>query len=291
MIDASKTNWVIDVVDTNFEQEVLERSRTTPVVVDFWAEWCGPCRQLGPLLEKMAADRNGAFVLAKVDVDAAQQIAMYFRIESIPAVLAFKDGQAVNGFVGLVPPEQLEEFINELAPGEPSPDDPFIQAVSFEETKPEEAEKLYRELLAKDDSDAKARAGLGRVLVALGKDEEAIDTLAQLGEHGEHGAEAVRLRRLIEMKQAAASAPDEEKLKKEIAAKPEDPHLRLSLGQTLATKERYQEALDQLLTAAELDRELGRGPVRELMVKIFEIIGVRSDMADEYRDKLRGLLY
>src|SRR5881394_2308181 len=94
---------IFDVDEAQFMTRVVERSRQVPVVVDFWAEWCGPCRQLGPALERAAADRKGKLVLAKVNVDEAQQLATYFRIESIPAVLAFKDGQAVNGFVGLVP--------------------------------------------------------------------------------------------------------------------------------------------------------------------------------------------
>src|SRR5881392_1306306 len=105
----------MDVTDSTFQSAVLDRSRTVPVVVDFWAEWCGPCRQLGPLLEKAAADRKGQFVLAKVNVDEAQQLAGYFRIESIPAVLAFKGGEAVNGFVGLVSEPELKQFLDDLA--------------------------------------------------------------------------------------------------------------------------------------------------------------------------------
>src|SRR3954471_17175170 len=133
MADA-KTKWVIDAGDADFEREVLERSRTVPVVVDFWAEWCGPCRQLGPLLEKAAADRKGQFVLAKVNVDEAQQLAGYFRIESIPAVLAFKGGEAVNGFVGLVAEAQLKEFLDGLAG--PAAADPIVAAAALEEVDP-----------------------------------------------------------------------------------------------------------------------------------------------------------
>src|SRR5215213_5393069 len=144
MADAAKTEWVIDVGDADFEQEVLARSQTVPVVVDFWAEWCGPCRQLGPLLEQAAADRKGGFVLAKVNVDEAQQLAGYFRIESIPAVLAFKGGQAVNGFVGLVSEADLKSFLDELSG--PAANDPLVQAAAIEETDPKQAEQIYRGL-------------------------------------------------------------------------------------------------------------------------------------------------
>jgi putative thioredoxin len=137
MIDAATTKWVIEVGDADFESEVLERSRQVPVVVDFWAEWCGPCKQLGPLLEQMAADRKGTFVLAKVNVDEASQLAGYFRIESIPAVLAFKDGQAVNGFVGLLAEKELKQFLDDLSG--PSANDPMVQAAALEETDPAKA--------------------------------------------------------------------------------------------------------------------------------------------------------
>jgi putative thioredoxin len=289
MADAAKSKWVIEVGDADFEREVLQRSQTVPVVVDFWAEWCGPCRQLGPLLEKAVAERKGAFVLAKVNVDEAQQLAMYFRIESIPAVLAFKDGQAVNGFVGLVSEGDLKQFLDDLSG--PGANDPLVEAAALEERDPKKAEQIYRGLVEKDEKNDLARLGLARVLVATNRDDDALKVLETIPDAGEFGAEAVKLRRTVEMRKNAATAGDEGALKKKIAAEPENAQLRLELGNVLATKGQYEAALDSLLKAAELDRELGRGPVRELMVKIFEIVGVRSELADRYRDQLRAMLY
>jgi putative thioredoxin len=290
MKDASSSDWVIDVTDTDFETEVLERSNTTPVIVDFWAPWCGPCRQLGPLLEQAAKDKNGAFVLAKVNVDEAQQLAGYFRIESIPAVLAFREGQAVNGFVGLMAPEDLQQFIDDLAPAA-GEELPLKKAANFETTDPTAAEALYRQLIEEEPTNIQAVLGLARTLVARNADDEATQILANIGDSGDVGAEAVRLRRTIEMRRNAGTAGDTADLNKKVAADPENAQLRYELGNVLATNGQYREALESLLKAAELDIDLGRTTVRELMVKIFEIIGVRSELADEFRDKLTALLY
>jgi putative thioredoxin len=289
MRDASKTGWVIEVGDADFEEEVLNRSTTVPVVIDFWAVWCEPCQELGPMLERQAAARKGGFVLAKVNVEEAQQLAAYFRVESIPMVLAFKDGQAVNGFVGMVTEPALKEFLDSLAG--PAANDPIVQAAALEESDPKKAEEIYRELIKADENNVLARLGLGRILVAAGRDEEALKAVETIPDAGEFGPEAVKIRRQVEMKKNAGSAGDEAALQKKIAAEPTNAQLRLDLGNVLATKGQYEPALQSLIAAAELDTELGRGPVRELMVKVFEIVGVRSELADQYRDKLRALLY
>ncbi|HKA06021.1 MAG TPA: tetratricopeptide repeat protein, partial [Gemmataceae bacterium] len=252
-------------------------------------EWCGPCRQLGPQLEKAAVDRKGSFILAKVNVDEATRLAQYFRVESIPAVLAFKDGQPVNGFVGLLPENELKQFLDDLAG--PAAGDPLVKAAALEEKDPTAAEKFYREALVADDANHPARLGLARVLIASKRDDEALKLLESVPDAGEIGAEALRLRRTVEMGKAAATAGDEAGVRDKISKDSNNAQLWLELGNVLATKGHYEQALEALLKAAELDRELGRGPVRELMVKVFEIIGVRSELADKFRDKLRALLY
>ena len=285
----AEPSWVIDVDEANFEREVLERSRTVPVVVDFWAPWCGPCRALGPMLEALAHEKAGAFVLAKLNVDENQELAGMFRIEGIPAVIAFRDGRPALHFVGLLPEEQLRQFIDQVCPSEA--DQGATRAADLEANSPAEAEAQYRKILAEDPNHEAARIGLARVLVAAQRDAEAAELLKSLGVAGEVGEEAERLRRVLEVRRNQPREGAEAELRNKIEADPENAQLRYELGSALASAGRYPEALEVLLSAAERDRQLARNQVRELMVKIFEIIGMRSPMADEYRDKLRGLLY
>lgn len=287
MKNAAASNWTIDVTDDDFAQEVIERSRQTPVVVDFWAPWCGPCKALGPILEALAREMNGKFALAKVNIDDNQQLAAEFQVESIPFVVAFRGGQPIEAFRGLLPEAQLREFINQIMPS--ALDEEVKQAASLERPRPAEAAAVYERILKNDPQHEAARLGTARLLITAGKLDEAGQILATIVGGTDAGFEADRLRNIIELR--AIPAGDEDELRRKLSANPEDARLHLDLGRSLANQERFPEALHELLAAAELDKKLAGGEVRELMLKIFQIIGVRSELADEYRDKLRALLY
>jgi putative thioredoxin len=289
MIDAAASSWVIDVNDENFEQEVVERSKTVPVVLDFWAEWCQPCKMLGPVLEKVASAKAGAFVLAKINIDECQNLASYFGIEGVPTVHALKDGQFIQGFVGIPGDEQIKEFFGQLMPSET--ENAITEAQALETTKPDQAENMYRIVLSGEPDNEPARVGLARVLVGRGTFEEATQLLSPLGTAGDIGNEAERLRRIIELQGTSDHKGNEAALRKQIAAAPDNAKLRYELGALFAGQARYPEALETLLAAAELDKALAKNEIRELMVKIFQIIGVRSEMADDYRARLQSLLY
>jgi len=289
MIDASASGWVIDVSEANFEQEVVERSKTVPVVLDFWAPWCQPCRTLGPVLEKIAEAKAGAFVLAKINIDESQNLASYFGIEGVPTVHALKDGQFIQGFVGIPDEETMKEFFGQILPSDT--ENALKEAHELEAADPAKSEKIYREILTKDPDHEPARLGLARLLVGKQQFEEAAHLISPLGTSGDLGIEAERLRRIIELQGAGKSTGNEEALRKKIASEPDNARLHFDLGSLLATQARYPEALATLLKAAELDKTLAKNEVRELMVKIFQIIGVRSEMADDYRARLQSLLY
>ena len=285
----ARNEWVVTVTEADFEAEVVERSRQVPVVLDFWAPWCGPCRTLGPLLEQLAAESAGGFVLAKVNVDENQGLAAQFQVDGIPAVFAVRDAKVVDGFTGLLPEEQLRQFIAGLAPSES--DKLLSDAASKETADPAAAEAGYRAALAADAGNEVVRVGLARVLLGgAGREAEAGELLRGI-ESGEHAPEAERLRRVLQVREASHTDADLSAARAAVDADAESAEARYRLGAVLAARGDYPAALESLLTAAERDKKLAGAAVRELMVTVFHIIGVRSELADEYRDKLRALLY
>jgi len=281
--------WVVDVTEANFEELVLNASFERPVVVDFWAPWCAPCRALGPILERLVNERQGAVLLAKVNTDAAPALAEYFQIEGIPAVKAFRDGQLTREFSGVQPEGMLRAFLDEIVlPPQPSLTQ---QALALEAERPDEAERLYREALLENTDDMVARVGLARVLLAQNKPDEVEAVLEPVGTEGEVGAEADRLKAQLAFSRTSPGTPDEATLRQRIAAEPKAAEPRYELGCVLAGRGDYEAALEMLLSAAELDYKLAGGKVREMMVKVFYALGANHALSNEYRNKLARLLY
>jgi putative thioredoxin len=241
------------------------------------------------VLERLVQERQGQVILAKVNTDESQQLAAVFRIESIPAVKAFRDGQLVLEFEGLLPEPSLREFLDRVCPSEAERQ--AKQARELEATDPAAAEATYRRVLQGERPPDAARVGLARVLLARGQEAEAAELLRRLPPGGPEAAEVDRLSAVMFLKEQARGLADEAELGRRLAADPENAEVRYELGAVLAAAGRYPEALETLLSAAERDKKLGSGKVREAMVKVFQLVGVRSELAEEYRDKLRMVLY
>jgi putative thioredoxin len=279
--------WVVDVTMENFQQVVVEGSAARPVVLDFWAPWCGPCRRLAPMLERLAAEGSGAFLLGKVNTDEQPDLAQAFHIEGIPAVFAIRDGKVANHFTGLLPEDELRKFLNDLgapaAPAEPSPPE---RAHELEARDPRAAAGAYRDMLTAAPDDPAARVGLARVLLAVpGPTDEAAALLTGV-DFGDYGAEAKRLSTVVQLRAEPHTDAD-------LSAARAAPGAagKLALAKVAAARGEYDAALDALIAAAEDDQQLGRTAVREFMLKVFEVIGPQSDRAGDYRRRLQALLY
>jgi putative thioredoxin len=281
-------SWILDISDEEFQKEVVDRSHQVPVVVDFWAAWCGPCRVLGPTLERLANEAQGKFVLVKVDVDRSPRQAQALGVRGIPTVIAFRDGKIAAEFTGALPEESVREFLRRIVPSEV--DAVVARADAQRKEDPAAAEALYREALSAEASHPGAAVGLAEILVARGDTAEASALVTPLVPAGPLAERVAQLQSEIKLSERKPVMSESE-LRKKIAGSPESSVLLLELGRLLAAEKRYPEALEVLLKAAQSDRKLAEGEAKDLMVEIFHVIGVRSPLADEYRTKLTRVLY
>jgi len=271
---------IINVSESDFEFEVLAYSQQIPVVVDFWAEWCIPCRTLGPQLERLTQEAQGAFRLAKVDVDANPNLAQRFNVRSIPAVKAFRDGKIVSEFLGIVPEQRLRDFVRTLAPSEL--DLALEKAGSMLKLEQwRSAEQVYRKILEKDPGQASALLGLAKTLLAQGIDVEALEILRGFPASAEYSAAqsllplAVALHRMGNGDQW------------------NDDPLDAAFNRSMRLVERgnLPAALDGLLDVLRENKNYRKGEGRKVIVGIFELLGEDNPLTRQYRQELASVLF
>jgi putative thioredoxin len=260
-----------------------------PVLVDFWAPWCGPCRMLGPILERVVDSYKGKVRLAKLNTDENPNLAARFGIQGIPAVKAFVDGRVADEFVGALPERQVREFIEVLIPSEA---DLIAQkAKPLEGTRPEEALQLYEEALNWDTGHPPSLTGRLRVLIALDRLDDAQSLFESLPAALHLHDEVGRLKVLLDLARMRKTGPSLTELRERAEREPDNLQARWDLSARLAAEGNYPEALDGYLAIVRKDRKFKDDGARKAILQIFDLIGPRSPLAEEYREKLARILF
>jgi putative thioredoxin len=285
---------VIDVTAQNFMKEVIEESKSRPVLVDFWAPWCGPCKTLGPVIEKAVRAANGKARLAKMNIDEHPQVAQQLGIQSIPAVYAFSNGQPVDGFVGALPEKDVKAFIDRVTGGTGGDDIGELLKHAEEALSAGDAAgaaAVFSHVLATDKENVAALAGLVRAQLAAGDAETAKQTFALIPKEKANDAAVSAAQAALDLAAAAEKVGDIAPLEARVAANPLDHQARFDLAVALAAHNRRAEAVDHLIEIFKRDRKWNDDGARKQLVQFFEAWGGADENTVEGRRKLSLILF
>jgi putative thioredoxin len=280
-----------------FVRDVIEESKRQPVLIDFWAEWCGPCRQLTPILEKAVRGAKGRVKLVKMNIDQHPAIPGQMGIQSIPAVIAFVNGQPADGFMGAIPESQVNAFIDKLTKGVPAPGEPNIAEILAEaeavlaDGDAAGAAQIYAEVLGLDATNIPALAGLAKCYVTTGAIEQAKQTLAMVPESKRNDAGVKAVQAAIDLAEQAQSVGPVAELEQKVAANPLDHQARFDLATALNAQNKRAEATAQLLEIVRRDRKWNDDGARKQLVQFFEAWGGADEATVEGRKRLSTILF
>jgi len=278
----------------SFMQDVIQASRDQPVVVDFWAPWCGPCKQLGPILERVVKNAGGKVRLVKINIDENPELAQQLRIQSIPMVYAFSQGQPVDGFAGALPESQIKAFVERLAgPLGPAPEEVAVEQAKqlAEAGQLDRAARVYERILDAEPGNPEALAGLARAQIGLGRLASARELLEQVPkEHANH-VEVDGARAALSLAEEAGALPDPTALTARLLADENDHAARLDLATALFLRGQVEPAIDHLLAIIGKDRDWQDQAARKQLIKVFEALGPKHPATLGGRRKLSAVLF
>ena len=286
-------SFIIDINQDQFVAEVVEKSKTTPVIVDFWAPWCGPCKQLTPILENLVNKKNGKVILAKINVDENQGIAGQLNIQSIPTVYGFVDGKPIDAFQGAQPESKIEEMINKLIDATPGNEVPKLLEEAdnlFKDQKFEEAQKTYETLVGMDPGNPKIIGGLLRCLVQLKKYDDAKEMMESLDDETLKDEEILKIKKLLSNLETDEDG-DIEELKLLVTNDPNNKEKRFELAEKYLSLNETELGFNELLIIFEKDPKWNDEAAKKKLLEFFDLLGFNDPNVLEARKRLSSLMF